>query len=125
GEGAVRDLRRSFRPGAARRGGRPRGSPADAVLHRFRPAAARGDPRRPGADYRRQNLVSAGPGGADAGILGSASLIKLIAALLGLLPVQQVVFTTRQRPQTAATQEAIRQIAQPLGAEPFDVLEAE
>ena len=66
---AVRDLRRPLRPGAARRGRRARRPPAAC---RPTPAScSRGS--KPvvdadGDDHRRQDLVSAGPDDADAGV---------------------------------------------------------
>ena len=55
---------------AARRGRRARRSPEDAVVHRVRPAAARGRHGGRREDHRRQDLVSAGLDDADAGVFG-------------------------------------------------------
>ncbi len=62
-----------FDPALARRGRRPRGPPADAVLHGLRAAAPRSHPRQPRHDHRRQDLVSAGPDRPDAGVFGQAA----------------------------------------------------
>ena len=72
-EAAARSCSRptaSTSTGAARRGRRARRAAEHAVLHRLRAAAARGGQVGGRQDHRRQDLVSAGPDDADAGVFG-------------------------------------------------------
>src|SRR6185312_5423963 len=68
-EGAVREVRRPFRSQAARRDRRARRQAASAVVHRLRHAEARAGQKRR-CDHRREDLLPAGPDGADARVLG-------------------------------------------------------
>ncbi len=68
---AVRDLRRALRRPPAGRSRRARRPAEDAVLHRVRAAAAHRDEVNRWPGDRRQDLVSDGPGHADAGVLRS------------------------------------------------------
>ena len=61
GEGAVRNLRRAFRPRAARRGRRARRSPEPAVVHGIRDAEAGAGEGRRRRHHRREDLVSLRP----------------------------------------------------------------
>ena len=73
-EEAVRDLRRALRRQAARRG-RGTGRKAEhAVLYRVRAAPAGGGQGAGRQDRRREDLVPARPGGADAGVLGAPQI---------------------------------------------------
>ena len=68
---AVRHLRHPLRSEAARRGRGARRQAEPAVLHRLRDAEADAGDRRGRRDHRRDDLVSAGPDDADAGVLGA------------------------------------------------------
>ena len=68
---AVRDVRHALRSGAARRDRRARRSAEPAVVHRLRAAAPQRRHRRDRPDRRRRDLVSAGSGAPDAGVLWS------------------------------------------------------